>query len=485
MGVNSKLFNGSRIFDKENITIHGIKFTYKRNVSPFAYVFVTENNEEALIYYIKRTRKGLERFQGSFELNDGRSFAFHECMTSCQLDMQYTQKGLYKYKFQKCLLSEYIFYQFNQTYLRSKDKKNVIIIEKNNTYSLPHPISGKNEKEYSIMFYYTSKFQTKYHGNIRDFFEELVHKTNQEYQNSNVSIKARMHCFEKATIRENISENMSEILEEFRKMKGTTEWLRNLADVAVLLINDVKDSCGASYGHAYRNGWTFSVVSRDCAISQMTFSHGIAHNFGAIHSSGYLLNKKNRRHGEEGKKSRQEIVRMHHKKTGIPSHKKKHYANPNNIQPVMKTRIRKFGMHANLMYFSKHIGKISLLGNESCICYKAYDMREPIKSPHMSLNESCMFHSGIQKNPDATPFPTNVLDFVRKHRKEKKKDQTHDKRNQSTHSDLHKNFLNDRLNLYKNYLKAAQELYKTYLRDAHNKIHERGYNYVHLLGNGD
>ena len=88
---------------------------------------------------------------------------------------------------------------------------------------------------------------------------------------------------------------MSVILDKFKNMRGTPKKLRNLADVAVLLTNDVRDSCGASYGHAYRNGWTFSVAARDCALSQLTVSHGIAHNFGVDHYSGYLLNKRDKK----------------------------------------------------------------------------------------------------------------------------------------------------------------------------------------------
>ena len=106
------------------------------------------------------------------------------------------------------------------------------------------------------MFYYTPEFYEsndfKINEVLSEYFEELVHKTNLEYQNRNIPIKARMLCFERATISENVSKNMSGILEIFKNMKGTPEKLRFLADVAVLITNDVKDSCGASYGHAYR-----------------------------------------------------------------------------------------------------------------------------------------------------------------------------------------------------------------------------------------
>ena len=75
------LSKGRLIFNKENITIRGIYFTYKMNVSPFAYVYVTENGEEALIFYNEFKR----RIRGSFELNDGKSFAFHKCKIKCKI----------------------------------------------------------------------------------------------------------------------------------------------------------------------------------------------------------------------------------------------------------------------------------------------------------------------------------------------------------------------------------------------------------------
>ena len=85
-------FNGSKsfIFTKDNVTINGINFTYKKNVSPFAYVYVTENGEEALIYY--NAVRGTLR--GSFELNDGRSFAFHPCSVFC---LKKTERNIHKF----------------------------------------------------------------------------------------------------------------------------------------------------------------------------------------------------------------------------------------------------------------------------------------------------------------------------------------------------------------------------------------------------
>ena len=73
---------------------------------------------------------------------------------------------------------------------------------------------------------------------IGEYFEELVQKTNLEYQNSNISIKANLHCFEMAAVRDNVtgemvpisedvSDKMSGILDEFKNLKKTPKKLKD------------------------------------------------------------------------------------------------------------------------------------------------------------------------------------------------------------------------------------------------------------------
>ena len=247
------------------------------NVSPFSYVYVTENGEEALIYY----NKFKKRIRGSFELNDGKSFAFHKCIVNCKNIRKQKIKKLFRAKVNTCSIDKYVFYQFDQNYLRSKGKKNYVIpIDEDRTKRFPHLVPEKIEKEYSIMFYYTKEFAASNEYDtieIGEYFEELVQKTNLGYQNRNISIRARMHCFELATIerdiaidrltvlaegvsdkflkskildqlkkvkemrgiqklsfKENVFDNMSVILDKFKDIRGTPKKLRNLADVAVL-----------------------------------------------------------------------------------------------------------------------------------------------------------------------------------------------------------------------------------------------------------
>ena len=108
------LGNGSLIFTQKNITIHGYNFTYKRNVSPFAYVYVTMNGEEALIYY----NIFQPRIRGSFELNDGRSFAFNKCLFKCEYTRVQKINEILSIRTIQCSHNEYVFYQLDQNYLR-------------------------------------------------------------------------------------------------------------------------------------------------------------------------------------------------------------------------------------------------------------------------------------------------------------------------------------------------------------------------------
>lgn len=76
LDVKSSLFDANGILIRDNITIHGIHFMYKKNLAPSAYVYVnTENGEEALIYHNVKTGN----FRGS-GIMEGKLFAFHKCL---------------------------------------------------------------------------------------------------------------------------------------------------------------------------------------------------------------------------------------------------------------------------------------------------------------------------------------------------------------------------------------------------------------------
>ena len=136
------------------------------------------------------------------------------------------------------------------------------------------------------------------------------------------------------------------------------------------------------YQSFYRNGWTFSVTSRDCAISQLTFSHGIAHNFGRIKTH------------------------EHEKHVHFVQYKYIPYIYPYTIHLITKTRTGKIGMPSNDKQFSRNIATIAGLGDESCICYEHHYMESKYKMQHMGLEESCNYKLGNLTKPGRDAVPT-------------------------------------------------------------------------------
>ena len=53
--VNTSLFSAKALSMRDNMTIHGIYFTFKKFVPPSMFVYVTENKEEAHLYYKNKT----------------------------------------------------------------------------------------------------------------------------------------------------------------------------------------------------------------------------------------------------------------------------------------------------------------------------------------------------------------------------------------------------------------------------------------------
>ena len=452
--------NASLIFDRKDITIFKIEFTYKRNFGPYVFVYKTENDEEILISYSQETGN----LRGSFDSNDGRSFTFYRC------------------------LDDYVFLEYDPEHLRFKEKNNdAIIINEDDIKKIPRPVSGKRENTYSIMFYFTQELASSkdfllntstnslvesIHSSVhlKEYFKELIQKTNMGYENSNIPIRAKMHCFEMATIRDNASDNATVILEEFRKMKGTPERLRNTADIAVLLTNDLKDSCGEGYYEGYKHGWTFAVTSRVCAISRFTFSHEIGHIFGALHSSGYFLNKR----GSKGPQMLRTI--MQYERDGMSSRRINYYSNPNIIDPQSKSRKGKPGMLSNHVYFSKNIYKIAALGNESCKCWlrlgdfgmNLFDMTADDRAKMDLLDKKSCLNTGRirgsilsiadmeKKNPTKAEIP-----IIKELKEAINKDHRYHHLIPLSMQELFQNYLND-----------AQSIYIEYLKNAHTKIHE-------------
>ena len=386
------------------------------------------------------------------DFNDGSAFAFHKCL-GC-----------------------YVFYQFNRTYLQYKEKDyDAITVQAD---SLPRQFSGKKENEYSIMFYYTPEFaaDNDFKDNpenlplkelLKEKFEELVQKINHGYQNSNITIKARMHCFEEAsTIRDNDSEDMIATLYKFKSMKGSPEEVLHSADVAVLLVHNFKDACG--YGNL--DAWkfekeTFSVVLKGCADALHSVSHEIAHNFGADHDLGYILNKKN----EKGKYLRTIMAKEPEDRPDIDTKRTNFFTNPNIIHPTIGEPIGKLGKPSNYVYFAKHINQIASVGDESCKCHESCTFKPKAKPKNQkSKAKPGKAKQKLKKRNDNWKSKTKPG----KAKKNLKEGNDTVKPDPISKQNSYNKYLTDVQMLYQNYVKADQQLYRKYLNDAHKKIHE-------------
>ena len=138
--------------------------------------------------------------------------------------------------------------------------------------------------EYTSMVYFTPTFESET-DDIGEFLEDLVTITNEGYKNSEVRLKMKVHCVEKAEI-DDIRDKQI-MLEKFKRMKGDTRSLLNSADVAVLLVGSSKLAvCGRAVVNGIATNETIAVVRRDCANRHYTFGHEIAHTIGTAHDHG-------------------------------------------------------------------------------------------------------------------------------------------------------------------------------------------------------
>ena len=140
---------------------------------------------------------------------------------------------------------------------------------------------------YSIKVYYTPSFAAVT-ADIEGFLEQVIQETNQGYINSNVPLRASALCIEEATIDD--MPNAGEMLNAFTNMKGTLENLRDSADVAVLLVEDLSDYAGIGYTNTISTGKTVSVVTKGSALGYYTFAHEIGHNIGLYHNREVVTN---------------------------------------------------------------------------------------------------------------------------------------------------------------------------------------------------
>ena len=133
---------------------------------------------------------------------------------------------------------------------------------------------------YSVMVYYTPQFKAVT-DDIDLFVDLRILETNQGYANSNVPVRIKKHCIERAGIDDMGS--AKELFRAFKRMKPTIDELVNTADVAVLLFRKGGSGIGI-FNSVVNYVPNISVMGKWYAENRFTFGHEIGHNFGLGHN---------------------------------------------------------------------------------------------------------------------------------------------------------------------------------------------------------
>jgi len=138
---------------------------------------------------------------------------------------------------------------------------------------------------YTIMLYYTPEARHSV-DDMRTLAEDIIAKTNQGYMNSQIPLKAKLHCMEETKKPEaHFTKGSGHMLDVFAMYLGGGNNLRRSADAAVLLVKDASPWCGLgaviSDGD-YANKMV-SLTQLSCAEAGLTFGHELGHNMGLQH----------------------------------------------------------------------------------------------------------------------------------------------------------------------------------------------------------
>ena len=230
-------------------------------VNPNGYHYTNSAGDEAIITFNAVSGN----IFGTLKTADGRSFSLEKCLNThawMEFDMKY-------FKPDKAI---------------ELDKPGEDIIKHVDPTDSP---TNSSLVSYSVMFYYTAEF-AGVTQDISGYIDQLLAETNQGYANSEVALEVTKHCSEAADIPE--VEDSVEMLTAFRYMRNTVTRLRHSADAAVLLVKDLKNSCGIAFLNQISTGYTLSVVQKSCALGYYSFGHELGHNMGLNHNPEVVTN---------------------------------------------------------------------------------------------------------------------------------------------------------------------------------------------------
>merc|ERR1712001_675859 len=140
---------------------------------------------------------------------------------------------------------------------------------------------------YSIKLYYTPEVRESV-PDIRAMADQVIATTNQGYINSEIPLRATLHCLEETEKPESwfLATDDVNAITLFRDYKGGDNGLRGSADAAALIVKEAVAVCGIAAllpdGANYGRGMV-SMTDLSCALGGYTFGHELGHNMGLDH----------------------------------------------------------------------------------------------------------------------------------------------------------------------------------------------------------
>ena len=260
----------------------------------------------------------------------------------------------------------------------------------------------------SIKFYYTPTVFL-YINDMEGFVDQLVSAANQGFLNSRVAITIEKHCIELSTVDDVY--NSDEMLTKFKEMKASLTEVKGSADASTLIVNDM-DACGNSYFNGIEQGYTLSVITRQCAVSEYSFVHELGHNMGLQHDNtlnriyyyghGHLIEAG---HGRPGSRTIMAYQADGHKR------RQNVFSNPSILNAETGTKIGVVGISNSAAVLIRNRKQMSLLGDESekCLKLKVWgnhsSATELTTYPALALNPINSKTSG-ESVPDFTNIPS-------------------------------------------------------------------------------
>jgi len=134
--------------------------------------------------------------------------------------------------------------------------------------------------EETVTVWYTKELEAV-QPNVLEFVTHVIEETNTGYENSNIPIRLKLHCLKKSPISD--YQTGTDTLTAFRASASLAE-LKSSADMAILLVEELTNVCGAAYTNTHTSGFSLAVVDENCAIGYFSFGHEIGHMHGMKHN---------------------------------------------------------------------------------------------------------------------------------------------------------------------------------------------------------